>query len=175
VLAPETIGASSLPMTAAAEPALPSPGLPAWPRLLLAGLAGGAVDFIYACSVGATKGRSVERVWQGVASGWIGKAARDGGWATSALGMATHFGIAIVMALTYAIGARFLPVLYRHWLACGLVYGFVLYGVMYRIVLALRFPPGPGWDGWLSVADIASHIGVALAIAYLLSRPAARR
>lgn len=158
-------------MTAAADPVpAPSPQLAPLPRILLAGLAGGAVDFVYACVVGAAKGRSIEQVWQGVASGWLGKAAAEGGWPTSMLGMATHFGIATAMALTYAVGARLLPVLYRRWLACGLAYGFILYGVMYGLVLPTRFGRPWHWAGVLSATDIASHIGVALAIAWVLSR-----
>jgi hypothetical protein len=39
----------------------------------------------------------------------------------------------------------------------------------------LRFPSAfPRWDGIQSVTDIASHVGVALVIAVVLSRRAAR-
>lgn len=140
-------------------------------RILVAGFGGGLVDLIYATAVGATKGRSFEQVWQGVASGWLGKAASDGGWATAALGLLTHFGIALSMALAYALAASRMPVLLRRPWFCGLAYGFVLYAVMYGVVLPLRFPQAfPRWDGVLSVTDILSHIGVALVIALTLSR-----
>ncbi len=162
-------------MTAAAEPAsAPSPGLPPLSRIVLAGLAGGAVDFLYACTMATIRGRTIEKLWQGVASGWLGKAAGDGGWATAGLGIVTHFGIAIVMALAYAIGARILPALRRRWLAWGALYGLVLYGVMYLGVLPLRFGNPWQWKGLLSVGDIAAHIGVALAIAWVLSHPRPR-
>ena len=155
-------------MTAAVDrPAALSPRIS---RILVAGLAGGAVDFVYACIVGATKGRSVMQVWQGVASGWLGKAARDGGWGSSALGMVTHFGIATVMAATYALAAGRLPILYRRALLCGFVYGFVLYAVMYGIVLPTRFGRSYHWDGLLSVTDIASHVGTAVVMVWVLSR-----
>jgi hypothetical protein len=157
-------------MTAAAgQPASLSSGL-SFTRVLTAGLAGGAVDFIYASTLGEIRGRGIMKVWQGVASGWIGKAAGDGGWATSALGMVTHFGIAFVMALTYAVAATRLPILYRRPLLCGFLYGFVLYAVMYGIVLPTRFGRAYHWNGVISVLDICAHIGVALALAWVLAR-----
>lgn len=155
-------------MTATASP--PVPLSAGFTRILFAGVAGGAVDFVYACVVGALKGRSVMQVWQGVASGWLGKAAGDGGWASSSLGMITHFGIATVMAATYALAAGRLPVLYRRPLLCGVLYGLVLYAVMYGIVLPARFGRPYQWQGLLSLTDIASHVGTALVMALVLSR-----
>jgi hypothetical protein len=144
--------------------------------VVLAGLGGGSVDLVYASCVGLIHGRSILRVWQGVASGWLGKAATDGGLATMALGIATHFGIAICMAATYALVATRAKLLYRRPALCGVGYGLLLYVVMYRIVLPLRFPAVfPRWDGVQSVTDIACHVGIGFVIAILLSRRAARR
>lgn len=139
-------------------------------QILVAGLAGGAVDFVYASVLSEVRGRGIMKVWQSVASGWIGKAAGDGGWATAALGMVTHFGIATVMAATYALAATRLPVLYRRPMLCGFLYGFVLYAVMYGIVLPTRFGRGYTWNGLISILDICAHIGVAMAAAWVLSR-----
>ena len=163
-------------MTAAAAPPVASlPARDLASRIVTAGLAGGAVDFIYASVMGVTHGRPVLKVWQGVASGWLGKAAGDGGLASGALGVVTHFGIATCMASAYALAALRLPVLYRRWALVAPVYGLILYAVMYRIVLPLRFGPQAGhWRGIESVLDIASHIGLALAAAFVLSRPAAK-
>lgn len=138
-------------------------------RIALAGLAGGAVDLVYATGVGATLGRSFQRVWQGVAGGWLGKPAFDMGWTSATLGLVTHFGIATVMAGAFALAGSRLPALYRRpWLSGG-VYGLVLYGVMYGLVLPARWPQTfPKWDGARSVADIMAHVGVGLAIAYVL-------
>jgi hypothetical protein len=157
-------------MTVAATTAPPSAVLA---RIARAGLAGGAVDFVYAGVVGATLGRGVQQVWQGVAAGWLGPAARQMGWASAALGVVTHFGIATAMAGAYALAAGRAPVLHRRpWLS-GTLYGLVLYGVMYRVVLPLRWPETfPRWDGVRSGADVLAHVGVGLAIAYTL-RPVA--
>ena len=117
-------------MTAAASPPMTSsPTRRPMSRLAIAALAGGAVDLVYASSMGVISGRGVAKVWQGVAAGWIGKAARDGGWATVALGLVTHFGIALCMVGVYAAVATRAPVLYRRWYAIAPVYGLILYGV----------------------------------------------
>ncbi len=139
-------------------------------RVLLAGLAGGAVDFVYASGLAILRGRGFERPWQTVASGWIGKAAAEGGWATVALGIVTHFGIATVMALTYVLAAGRLPILTRRPLVCGLLYGVMLYAVMYGMVLPTRFGRAYQWNGIFSAMDVLAHIGVGLAIAFVTAR-----
>ena len=139
-------------------------------RVLLAGFAGGAVDFIYASGLAILRGRGFERPWQTVASGWIGKAAAEGGWASVALGIVTHFGIATAMALAYVLAAGRLPLLTRRPLLCGALYGLVLYAVMYGIVLPTRFGRAYSWNGMISVGDILAHVGVGLAIAVVTAR-----
>jgi hypothetical protein len=139
-------------------------------RVLLAGLAGGAVDFVYASALAILRGRGFERPWQTVASGWMGKAAAEGGWGSVALGIVTHFGIATVMALAYVLAASRLHILKRRPLLCGVLYGLVLYGVMYGIVLPTRFGRAYQWNGMISVMDILAHIGVGLAIALVTAR-----
>jgi hypothetical protein len=154
--------------TASAGSGSPTRGLLA--RIVMAGLAGAAVDFVYATTVGLIDGRGPVKVWQGVAGGWLGKAARDGGLASAGLGLATHVGIATCMAGAFALAATRLPILYRRPLTMGALYGSVLYVVMYRIVLPLRWPgPFPRWDGVKSVMDVLAHVGVGLAIALVLS------
>lgn len=140
-------------------------------RVATAGLAGAAVDFVYATTLGLIDGRGPVKVWQGVAGGWLGKAAGHGGLASAGLGLATHVGIATCMAGAYALAATRLPILYRRPLLMGALYGLPLYGVMYRIVLPLRWPGVfPRWDGMKSVLDVLAHVGVGLAIAFVLSR-----
>ncbi|MDB5451610.1 MAG: hypothetical protein JWO33_188 [Caulobacteraceae bacterium] len=142
-------------------------------NVVKAGLAGGMVDFVYGSVRGALDDGKVVQVWQSVASGWLGKASYQLGWTSLALGVVTHFGIAIVMAAAYALAALKAPLLLRRPWLCGAAYGLVLYGVMYRIVLPLRWPAAfPKWNGGQSVVDIAAHVGVGLAIALVLARSA---
>ncbi|MFN3583769.1 hypothetical protein [Phenylobacterium sp.] len=142
---------------------------PAAARIAAAGLAGGALDLAYATVVGATAGRSFQQVWQGVASGWLGKAAYGQGWTSTLLGLLTHFGIAGAMAGAFFLAAGRAPVLRRRPLLSGAIYGVGLYGVMYGLVLPLRWPGVfPRWDGVRSAADILAHVGVGVAIAFVL-------
>ncbi|HEV2530824.1 hypothetical protein [Phenylobacterium sp.] len=141
--------------------------------VVLAGLAGGVVDFVYASVMfGLMRGKPIYKVWQGVAGGWLGKAAADGGYASAALGVVTHFAIALCMAGAYFLAATRLTALYRRPLLCGAVYGVALYAFMYGVVLPLRFGAPYGWHGLSSLGDLASHVGVGLAIAWVLSRQA---
>jgi hypothetical protein len=138
---------------------------------ITAGLAGGLLDIVYACIASAVRsGRAPGAVLQSVASGWLGKAAYEGGAATAALGLVTHFGIAITMAAVYGVAATRLAVLReRPWLA-GPIYGLGLYLVMYHVVLPLRFPEVfPRFSGWLTVTDLIVHAGVGLIIALVVS------
>lgn len=142
-------------------------------RLVTAGLAGGAVDFVYASSMALSRGRPVTRPWRSVASGWIGSAASDGAGPVM-LGVVTHFGIAICMAAAYLHLARRVPVVVARPWATAPVYGLILYAVMYLAVVPLRFGNPWRWQGTLSVLDILAHVGVALAIVFVAMRRRAR-
>lgn len=138
-------------------------------RIVTAGLAGGAVDFIYASSMAASRGRPVTRPWRMVASGWLGSAAGEG-TAPIILGVVTHFGIAIAMAAAYILVAQRVAVVTNRPWATAPVYGLILYAVMYLGVLPLRFGAPWRWSGALSVFDILAHVGVALAIVAVAAR-----
>lgn len=136
--------------------------------ILLAGLAGASVDGLYASLSGLVRGVPVMRVWQSVAGGWLGPAAKEGGMATAALGLATHVGVAMLMAAFYLLVFTRLDLVRRHRWPAALAYGLGLYTVMYLGVLPLRWPAiFPRWDGAYSVADIFAHVGVALAIVWV--------
>lgn len=139
-------------------------GLPA--TIVMGGLAGAGIDGIYASIMGIVRGIGIMRVWQGVAGGWIGGSARDGGLVTAALGFATHIGIALAMATVYVLALRRIALLRTWRWSAAAVYGLGLYGVMYLLVLPLRWPGiFPRWDGLFSATDVAAHMAVALAIA----------
>lgn len=161
---------------AAASPAASPPGRGTLSQTLIAGLAGGAVDLLYASGMSVAAGQSAVRPWQAVASGWIGgPAARDGGAAAVLLGVATHFGIALAMAAVFVLAARRLPVLTARPMIAGGLYGLMLYSVMYLVVLPLRWPGAfPSWQGAKSGLDILAHVAVGLAIAWTVSSRKAR-
>lgn len=148
-----------------------APGFAPLPLILKAGLLGGLVDFVYACGFALANGKPATRPWQSVASGWLGKPSFDMGWASVALGVVTHFAIATTMALVFALAASRLAVLTRRPVLSGLVYGLILYVVMYGGVLPARFGATfPNWQGIKTVADIAAHLGVGVVIALVLAR-----
>ena len=160
-------------MTATTTCAPRSPRHGAIASVVLAGIAGGLVDFVYASAVGLIHGRPVITVWQGVAGGWLGPEVGKGGIATAALGVVTHFGIALTFAGVFALAATRIKALYPRPVLAGVSYRLALDAVMYAIVLPLRWPAiFPKWDGVQSLTDIASHIGVGLVISLMLSRAA---
>lgn len=157
---------------AAASPAASQPGRGTLSRILTAGLAGGAVDLFYASGMALANGLPITRPWQSVAGGWIGREAAQGGPGVVGLGLVTHFGIAACMAAAYVLLARRIGLVVARPYATAVLYGLVLYGVMYLGVLPLRWPGVfPSWHGVTSVLDILAHIGVALAIAWAVARP----
>lgn len=158
---------------AAASPIAALSGRDTLSRILVAGLAGGGVDLLYASGVALATGNPVTSPWRSVASGWIGREAAQGGPGIIALGLATHFGIATCMAAAYVLPARRIAfVVDRPWVA-AVLYGLILYAVMYLGVLPLRWPEVfPRWDGVRSAFDVLAHVCVALAIAGVAARPA---
>lgn len=160
-------------MTIARAPALRrSPASPS--RVVLAGLAGGLVDFVYPSAMAVSRGRSWTRPWDMVASGWIGRAAAEGGPLVTGLGVVTHFGVAILMAAAYVHVAQRVPIVAARPWATAPAYGLVLYAVMYLGVLPLRFGAPWRWAGMTSVLDILAHVGVALAIVAVVAHRRAR-
>ena len=106
-----------------------------------AGLVAGVLDISSAFALGYPKGVSPIRVLQGVAAGLIGReTAIAGGLATAGLGLALHFFIAFVVATVFYLASRQFVFLTRHAVVSGLLYGVVVYGVMYWIVMPLAYP-----------------------------------
>lgn len=108
--------------------------------ILIGGLAAGAFDIIYAFIVYGplSYGISPERVLQSVAAGWIGREeSRAGGINTAALGLATHFFLATIMAAIYVLAAQSVKALTKNALLFGFLYGIILYVAMNYVVVPL--------------------------------------
>lgn len=108
--------------------------------IIVGGLAAGALDILYAFVVYGplSYGLSPERVLQSVAAGWIGREeARAGGLNTAALGLATHFFLATIMAAIYVLAAQAVSALTKSALLFGVIYGLILYVVMNYVVVPL--------------------------------------
>jgi hypothetical protein len=121
--------------------AVPSPRSRAFPAIACAALTAGVLDISSAFLLSYPKGVGPIRVLQGVAAGLIGReAAVNGGLGTAGLGLAIHFFIAIVVATVFYAASRKLGFLTRHPVVWGLLYGVVIYGFMYWIVMPLAYP-----------------------------------
>lgn len=110
---------------------------PALRNVLLGGFVAGLADFIYPTVKTVMAGGSWMQPWKGVASGWFGRAAYDGGLGMVAIGIASHFFICFVAAaLLYVIASRvrWLP---RHWFPLGILYGVAFLAVMNYVILPL--------------------------------------
>ena len=105
--------------------------------ILRAGLLAGSLDLAAACTQAFLNGRPALRVLQSIASGWLGRSSYSGGGATAALGLVTHYFIAIVAATVFWATSRRYPQLVRHAWRWGASYGLVVYAVMYEIVMPL--------------------------------------
>lgn len=107
------------------------------PTILLGGLCAGVLD-ITAASINSTlHGGGPIRVFQSVAGGWLGRETFQGGWKTAALGLGLHFLIATVWTAVYVFASQSLPLLTQAAPLCGVLYGIVVYLIMYGCVLPL--------------------------------------
>lgn len=125
-------------------------------------LAAGTLDILSAFLFAGVAGMSVASVLQFVASGPFGHVANESPsclWAI--IGLAVHFALMACMAAVYMLVARHIPMLVRSPLFAGLMYGLILWVLMYWIVRPIRWP-----ELWLpdlyatkSVGEIAWSIG----------------
>ena len=112
-----------------------------FPAIAWAGLIAGILDISSAFILSYPKGVGPIRVLQGVAAGLVGReAAIKNGLGTAGLGLAIHFFIAFVVATVFYVASRKLLFLTRHPVISGLLYGVVVYGFMYWIVMPLAYP-----------------------------------
>lgn len=108
--------------------------------ILLGGAVAGALDITYAITAYGplSYGVPAERVLQSVAAGWMGRdASQAGGMTTAALGLATHFVLATIMAAIFVFAAQRFRALTKNAVLWGLLYGLVLYVAMNYVVVPL--------------------------------------
>jgi hypothetical protein len=94
---------------------------------------------------GLRSGTTPVRILQSIASGWLGRAAFAGGARTAALGAVTHYFIAFGIVTTYVVISRRVSVLTRRPIACGIVYGLLVYLFMNRVVIPLSAIGSAPW------------------------------
>ncbi len=111
------------------------------PRALETIVCGGltvfGLDGLAAVTNSGFRGFSSMRVFQYVASGLLGPASFEGGWATFLLGVAIHGLVAFSAATVYYLASLKLPLLIRRAVWCGPLYGVAVYFFMGRVVTPL--------------------------------------
>ena len=106
----------------------------------------GTLDLIDAVVFFGLRGSTPIRIFQSIASGWLGRAAAyAGGLPTAALGVATHYVVAFGIVVTYYVCGRRFSLLTRHPIPCGILYGLLAYLVMNRVVIPLSAIGATTW------------------------------
>jgi len=105
--------------------------------VIAGGLLAGLLDIADAFLFFGARGVQLISIPQSIAAGLLGDEAYSGGVMTFVMGLVLHFAIAVVMALMFYGIARLVPLVARHGLATGAIYGLGLYIVMTYGVLPL--------------------------------------
>jgi hypothetical protein len=101
------------------------------------GLLAGTLDLTQAFIAFGLMGAHPFRILQHIAAGALGARAYQMGWSSAALGLFFHFTIAFTAAIVYWLASRFMPLLVRRPVLCGLLYGELVFLSMYFAVLPL--------------------------------------
>jgi hypothetical protein len=132
------------------------------------GLIAGTLDILSAFVTTAFRGRGPQVVLQGIASGLLGRSSFQGGVATAALGLACHYAIAFGAAAAYYVASRFMPILIRRAVICGLLYGLVVYAVTNYVIVPLskigRIITGPPSSMLIGMLVLMVFVGLPIAL-----------
>jgi hypothetical protein len=120
--------------------------LPASRAILYGTLVVGTLDALDAIVFfGLRSGATPTRIFQGIASGWLGRASSSYGLSSVALGVATHYFIAFGIVVTYFVVSRRIRLLTEHPILCGIAYGLLVYVFMNRVVIPLSAIGTTSW------------------------------
>ena len=127
-------------------------------RLVLATAIADTLDMGMAAIETVHAGKPIGGMLRGVASGPF-PAATDWGRGGAVLGLLTHYAIMAVMAAIFLIARDRIAVIRRHTIVAALVYGVILWLVMYGLVLPLRFGmPFPSPQPMAIAKQLFAHV-----------------
>ncbi len=109
--------------------------------VLAGGLIAGTFDIVYAIVWNNAKGKSPEWTLQSVATGWLGNASFDGGAGSAALGLVSHYGIAIGAAAVFYVASTYVPFLRQRAVLSGLIFGICVYLFMNYVLIPISAAP----------------------------------
>jgi hypothetical protein len=131
--------------------------------LLRIGLIAGTLDISENLIFNAFRHITPAMVFQYIASGLTGPWAFHAGWASILPGVAIHYTIAMAWTAVFYFASRWLTVLVRRPVVCGLAYGALVYLVMNFAVLPLtRVPHVP------AAMTLASRVSGVLALLFCI-------
>ena len=105
--------------------------------IVVTGLIVGTLDILSAIIIVLSRGSTVTRLLQFIASGLLGPQAFQGGAATAVLGLALHFFIAFTLVALFYAARRRSGFVRDHTIWAGIIYGLIVFAVMNLIVLPL--------------------------------------
>ena len=137
--------------------------------VLVGGGIAATLDIVYAILRNGGYGRSPLWVLQSVASGWTGEAAFTSGTTGGIIGLVSHYGILFVAAAIYLVASRSFPILRLRAMACGILFGVLVYLFMNFVVLPLSaFPYDLSYPPLRLLEGFVSHgflVGIPIALA----------
>jgi hypothetical protein len=137
------------------------------PWLLVGGYTVATLDMLAAIAYWAPHGTPATRILQSVATWILGPAAYAGGTTTALLGMVVYAQLMWgVVALYHAIAQRH-PVLLRHPMTCGAIYGVAAYVAIFQLMAPLLSGIRPAFDpAWIATCVVvyATLVGMPCAL-----------
>jgi hypothetical protein len=136
--------------------------------ILIGGLAAGFLDITYAMVAYGFIGVPAHVILQSVASGWLGKGAYSGGWASASLGLGSHVVITCVMAAIFVAAARRIALLRNRSFLSGIVFGLCAFVTMNYVVVPLSAAAVHPPSGVFLAGGLLAHmflVGVPIAFA----------
>jgi hypothetical protein len=142
--------------------------------LALGTLAVGTLDILDAFIFFGLRGAKPMRILQAIAAGVLGRASRDGGWNSAALGLVLHFCVAFGIVATFYLISRKMRWLMEHPFVYGPVYGIIAYLVMNFVVIPLSAANRGAFTTPIVVNGVLIHIfgvGIPSALFARAARP----
>ena len=135
-------------------------------RLLIATALGGAVagllDIAMAAAIYQT---SLDVIMRSIARGLIGREAMQGGMSATLLGLGLQVLMGALIGVIYGAASLRAPILRRHWIGFGVLYGLVVFVVMNWVVVPLSAVHAqPKFTLTVAALNIAAMIVFALVI-----------
>jgi hypothetical protein len=137
----------------------------------IAGLVAGTLDLTASATLFISKGGSLEKILQFIASGALGTRSFEGGKKTAAAGIGFHFLIAFSVAAIYYFLRSRIPLMVADPVMTGILYGLGVHLIMSLVVVPLSAAPRRPFSAVAFLTQAAIHMSlVGLPIALIVRR-----